>query len=80
MASRVNREPSRRRVELGEHEFLVLTALLEGRGIGDALEHAVANYGGTVDELASDLQRWFRNWSAAGYFIGLRGIQVSKET
>lgn len=69
-----------RRVELGEHEFIVLSALLEGQGIGDALERAVANCAGTVDELAADLQRWFRNWSAAGYFIGLRGLHVSKES
>ncbi len=69
-----------RRVELGEHEFIVVSALLEGQGIGDALERAVANYPGSVDELASDLKHWFRNWSAAGYFIGLRGLPVSKES
>ena len=69
-----------RRVELGEHEFTVLSALLEERAVGEALERAIANYPGSVDELALDLQRWFRNWSAAGYFIGLRGLPVSNES
>ena len=69
-----------RRVELVEHEFTVLSVLLEGRAVGDSLERAVANYPGSLDELALDLRRWFRNWSAAGFFIGLRGVQESKES
>lgn len=69
-----------RRVELGEHEFRVLSALVKGRTVGEALERAAANYSGTVDELASDIRHWFRNWSAAGYFTGLHGLSVPTES
>jgi hypothetical protein len=69
-----------RRVELGEDEFHVLSTLLKGGTVGEALERAAANYSGTVEELASDIRHWFRNWSAAGYFTGLHGCSVTNES
>ena len=60
-----------RRVTLAKLEFIVLSALLEGKSVGEALESAFANETGSIDELASNVRLWFRNWSAAGYFLGL---------
>ncbi len=61
-----------RRVALEHDEFAVLADLVEGKGIGEALEHALANSRRTIDELVTDVRRWFRNWSAAGYFVGIQ--------
>lgn len=61
-----------RRVALEYDEFAVLADLMAGKRVGAALECALANSSRTIDELATDVRRWFRNWSAAAYFIGVR--------
>lgn len=61
-----------RRVALESDEFEVLTDLIAGQGIGNALERSLATSNRTIDELAADVRRWFRNWSAAGYFVGMQ--------
>lgn len=51
-------------------EFTVLQAIAAGRRVEEAIE-ALANAlpdDANLEFLASDLQRWFRNWAAAGYF------------
>ncbi len=61
-----------RRVALMEAEFTVLAALVEGGSVSEALERAFANECDSINELASDINLWFRNWAAGGYFVGLR--------
>jgi len=61
-----------RRVALEHDEFAVLADLIEGKGIGEALERSLVNSVRAIDELAADVRRWFLNWSAAGYFAGIQ--------
>jgi hypothetical protein len=42
--------------------------LVGGGTIADSLKAAENRWSGDFDHLASDVQRWFRDWSAAGYF------------
>lgn len=57
-----------RRVAVSEAEYGALKALVGGGTIADALETAQVQWQGDFDELVSEVQRWFRDWSAAGYF------------
>lgn len=61
-----------RRVSLENDEFAVLAELIQGTSIAEALERTFVNSRRTIDELAADVRRWFRNWSAAGYFVGIQ--------
>jgi putative DNA-binding protein len=60
-----------RRAALNELEFNILSTLVEGGTVSEALEEAMAMCSESVDNLADELSRWFRNWSAAGYFAEL---------
>ena len=57
-----------RRVAVDEPEFVALAALVRGGTVSDSLEAAENQWSGEFDQLARHVQRWFRNWSAAGYF------------
>jgi hypothetical protein len=57
-----------RRVAVDETEFAALAVLVGGGTIADSLEAAENRWTGNFDQLASEIQRWFRDWSAAGYF------------
>ena len=58
-----------RRIAIDETEFLALAALVGGGSIADSLNAAQDRWSGDVDQLATEVQRWFRDWSAAGYFL-----------
>lgn len=60
-----------RRIAVDETEFVALAALVGGGSIADALEAAQKRWPGDFDQLANEVQRWFRDWSAAGYFQGI---------
>ncbi len=55
-------------------EYTVLSALLEGQTVGMAVQTAVQATVPETTRLADGLRRWFRDWSAAGYF---RSIELS---
>jgi hypothetical protein len=57
-----------RRYPLSRPEFALLKALKEGSSVGDALESIVPLVESDVDKLAANLQTWFRNWTAEGFF------------
>ncbi len=57
-----------RRVAVSETEYCALATLVSGGTIADALETAQDRWQGGFDALAIEVQRWFRDWSAAGYF------------
>jgi hypothetical protein len=57
-----------RRIEVNEVEFAALAMLVGGGSIADSLDAAQNRWSGDFDQLASEVQRWFRDWSAAGYF------------
>lgn len=56
-----------RRVAVDETEFAALAVLVGGGTIADSLEAAENRWTGDFDGLAREVQRWFRDWSAAGY-------------
>jgi hypothetical protein len=56
-----------RRFELSKPQFELLSSLVEGRTVGEAIAHCAASLT-DVDTLAESLQNWFRIWSANGFF------------
>jgi hypothetical protein len=54
--------------ELSPMEFMLLTALLEGRSVAEAVALVPIGIDSDIGALAEDVQRWFHNWSAAGFF------------
>jgi hypothetical protein len=59
-----------RRVPVSAAEFLVLSQLQNGATIGAALE-ALAASQFFHPTTATDIESWFRNWTAAGYILGI---------
>ena len=60
-----------RRVPLTEVEFQVLSMLVAGASVGESIAAALSMTAGSIDDLAAEINRWFREWSAAGFFMGL---------
>lgn len=59
-----------RRVSLTEPQFQLLTLLSQGLTLGVALD-TVASSIDNVESFAKDVQQWFREWTACGFFVGL---------
>jgi len=57
-----------RRMELTQKQYRLLGLVIEGRPIGQAIETVAASID-DLDQFAIDLQRWFHDWSAAGFFV-----------
>jgi Putative DNA-binding domain len=60
-----------RRWTLSHRQFELLSSLLSGATVGEAIEKLaleVSATGQNLDRLADDLRNWFREWSAAGFF------------
>ncbi len=60
-----------RRVPLTETQFRLLALLAKGRPLGEALETTAAD-GDDIDGLVKDVQQWFYEWTASGFFVGVR--------
>lgn len=60
-----------RRVAVQEAEFVALAALIAGECVVDALAAAQDRWRGPIENLPLEVRRWFRDWAAAGYFLGL---------
>ena len=60
-----------RRHALDRAQYELLTSLINGEPIGEAISGVAAVATADFDELADRLQSWFRIWTAAGFFIGL---------
>ena len=60
-----------RRVPLTETQFRLLGLLAEGMPLGDALDTVAA----TVDDVEAfikNIQQWFQEWTASGFFVEVR--------
>lgn len=57
-----------RRFPLSRPQHALLSALIAGQCIGEAIEQAAASSDTSLDELAEHLQRWFSLWTAEGFF------------
>ena len=60
-----------RRREMPPLPFDVLNRLQSGETLGLAIERAVAASETDVSELPGRLRKWFREWTAAGYFVSV---------
>lgn len=63
-----------RRQALSPVQFALLGALADGQPLGAAIESAVALTDATFEAMVSELQTWFRHWTAAGWF---RAVELS---
>jgi hypothetical protein len=61
-----------RRYNLSGTEFELLRAIQGGLPVARAIECAARASGDSVDQLASNLKLWFRNWTAEGFFRGIK--------
>jgi putative DNA-binding protein len=61
-----------RRYNLSRTEFELLRAIQQGLPLGQAIERAAQVSSESVDELASNFKLWFRNWTAEGFFRGIK--------
>jgi hypothetical protein len=64
-----------RRYNLSRTEFALLRAIKEGRTIGQAIERAASVTDDETETLAANLQLWFRNWTAEGFFQSIGTTQ-----
>ena len=51
--------------------FELLGRLQNGETLGQAIENAVATSDADTNDWSSRLRQWFREWTAAGYFVGV---------
>jgi len=61
-----------RRYNLSGTEFELLRAIQGGFPVARAIECAARASTDSVDQLASNLKLWFRNWTAEGFFRGIK--------
>ncbi len=61
-----------RRYNLSRSQFELLGALQAGKSVGEAVQTAALVSDADLDELAADLQTWFRNWTAERFFLRIR--------
>jgi hypothetical protein len=59
-----------RRFEVDRRQFHLLEAILEGATIGDSLQQLCTEPETDINILSSELQKWFRDWTAAPLFAG----------
>ncbi len=57
-----------RHYELSRPAYTLLSALLAGRPIGEAIQTAAAVAGPDLHHLAANLRQWFHDWAAEGFF------------
>jgi Putative DNA-binding domain len=59
---------------LSKPAYQLLTALVAGEPLAEAIDRAAASGDGAEDELMANLQTWFTDWAARGYF---RAIELA---
>ncbi len=59
---------------LSKPAYELLTALLAGQCLADAIEQAANSTDGAEEELMGSLRDWFSDWAARGYF---RAIELA---
>ena len=57
-----------RRHLLTRPQYELLTALVAGESVGEAIGHAADAAGADADTLLTDLRAWFQKWAAEGFF------------
>ena len=62
------------RNELDPAPFVLLSALGDGRPLGAAVTLALRRFQADTARVGKTLGRWFRDWTAAGLFVGLETV------
>jgi len=57
-----------RHYELSRPAYQLLSALLSGESVGQAISQAATAAGPHLDRLPDQLWRWFHDWAAEGFF------------
>ncbi len=57
-----------KRHALGEAQYRVLLALSQGACVGDALEQVAQAHPALLEDIASNVQHWFTQWTSSGFF------------
>jgi hypothetical protein len=65
------RRYSVRHYELSRPAYELLSALLAGHPLGEAIRLAAEASGPETDRLATQLRQWFHDWAAEGFFQAL---------
>lgn len=60
-----------RRHALDCRQYELLTALIDGQTVGEAIERVANDPAVDFDELAAQLREWFHTWTAAGFFVSV---------
>jgi hypothetical protein len=60
-----------RRTSLSWAQYLLLSALVNGSPVQDAIRQAAQSFDGDADDFAESLRDWFSDWGAAGFFRGI---------
>jgi hypothetical protein len=58
-----------RRIALSQPQYLLLSALVAGQCVGEAIEALARANPQSLDTLAADLRAWFAQWAVAGLFL-----------
>jgi hypothetical protein len=53
-------------------QHVLLSALVSGQTVGDAIQTTAAAAGPVLSRLPGLLHKWFRNWAAEGFFVALQ--------
>jgi Putative DNA-binding domain len=59
------------RYDLTRAQHALLSAVLAGKPVGEAIARAADAFEGDATELAGQLQRWFHDWTAGGFFVAV---------
>jgi hypothetical protein len=60
-----------RHYEFSRLQHVLLSALVAGDSVADALEKTAATAGPQLARLEGLVHKWFRNWTAEGFFLGI---------
>jgi hypothetical protein len=63
--------------ELSREQYELLSALIAGESVAQAINRAAAATGGDRDALAANLHEWLNSWAAVGFFSAM---ELSYET
>lgn len=62
-----------RRYKLSAEQHSLLTRLVQGDTLGEAITHCVPEWEGDFERWAGALKSWFRFWASEGFFAALDG-------
>ena len=65
---------------LERDEFMILSALQAGKSLSAAIDLGLRKSPLAAEERAAQVEKWFRTWSALGWFCGLQKLRENKDS